>query len=230
MDAALGLEHAEGVRTFDAEVDVLVACLFAGLDVVLLDLPALALGVALVHAVEHRHPVARLGAALAGVELHEHVALVELAAEQRLEAELREEALGLGAFDEHIAERCLAGLALLGLGKLEHHLGVLDRLREAVERHHVGALRVGRGDRLARLGLIAPEVCRRLLGLERGELGAALLHLDVAGHLADARLEVRDLLPDLLCLKQLFLLLLRHSARIIPFFVVRGLWLVVRKL
>ena len=84
VDAALGLEHAEGVGPLDLEVDVFVARLFARLRVVFLDLPALRLGVALVHAVEHRHPVARLRAALARVKLDEHVALVELAAEERL--------------------------------------------------------------------------------------------------------------------------------------------------
>ena len=88
MDASLGLQHAEGIRPFHAEIDILKPSLFARLAVVLLDLPALILGVSLVHAVEHRNPIARLRSALTCMELHEHVALVELAAEQRLHPDL----------------------------------------------------------------------------------------------------------------------------------------------
>ena len=217
VDAALGLEHSEGVWAFDLEVDVLVAGLLALLRVVFLDLPALALGVALVHPVEHRDPVAGLGAALAGVELHEHVAGVELAAEERLEAELREEVVGLRAFGERVLEGGLPRLALLHLGELEHHAGVLDRLLERRERHDVCALGVRRGDDVAGLGLVVPEIASRLLGLQSGKPLAAVADLDVVGHLADLRLQPVDALPDFLRLDQLRFLLFRHNLRIIPY-------------
>ena len=216
VDAALGLEHAESVRPLDAEVDILVARFFARLHVVFLDLPALRLGVALVHAVEHRDPVARLGAALACVELNEHVALVELAAEKRLKSELAEVFVCLGAFSEGVLEGRLLGRALLHLGELEHHASVLDRLRKSRERHDIRAFRVRRGDDFLCLRLVVPEITRRLLRLEIGELLAPVVDVDIVGHFADFFLEVFNLLPDFFDFQQLYFLFFRHDLKIIP--------------
>ena len=198
MDSALGLEHAERVGAFDPEIHVFETGFFARLAVVLLDLPALILRVALVHAVEHRHPVARLAATLTGVELHEHVALVELAAKQRLQTQLPEELVRPGALGKRVLQGGLLGLALLHLRELKHNACVLDRLDERIERHGVGALRVGGGDHLLGLGLVVPEICARLLLFELGEPFAPVVYPHVLGHLGYGLLQRLDSRTDLL--------------------------------
>ena len=145
------------------------------------------------------------------MELHEHVALVELAAEKRLEAELAEVFVGLGAFRESVLQRVLLGGTLFHLGELEHHASVLDRLRERSERHDVGAFRVRRGDYLLCLRLVVPEITRRLLRLELRELLAPVVDVDVVGHFADFLLKVFDFLPYFLYFQQFDFLFFRHD-------------------
>ena len=81
MHAVLGLQVAVGVVAADHHRGALDARFFAGLVVDDLRRPALALGAAQVHAQQHLRPVLRFGAAGAGMDGHDGVALVVLAGE-----------------------------------------------------------------------------------------------------------------------------------------------------
>ena len=145
------------------------------------------------------------------MKLHEHIVLVELAAEERLQTEFAKVLVGLRTFRERVLERCLLREALLHLGELQHHARILDRLREGRERHDVRALRVRRRDDLLGLRLVVPEIARSLLLLKRGQFLTALVDLDVVGHLADLTLQLFDSLPDLFDFQQLLFALFCHN-------------------
>ncbi len=91
VDAVLALEEAVGVLALDHDGRALQPGLVAVEIVHQLDLVAVALGPHIIHAVEHRGPVLRLGAAGTGVEGQNGVVRVVLAGQQRAEAH----ALGL---------------------------------------------------------------------------------------------------------------------------------------
>ena len=86
MDAAFGLAPAVGVGAEDAHRCRLDAGLLARAFLDPLDLVAVALGPANVHADQHLGPVLALGTAGAGVGLEVAVVAVGLAREQRIEA------------------------------------------------------------------------------------------------------------------------------------------------
>ena len=140
------------------------------------------------------------------MELHEDVVRVELAAEERLHAELAEELVRLVALGHRVLERGLLGGPLLHLGELEHHARILNRLRERIERIHVRALGVRLRDDFLGFRLVVPEIARRLLGLQLRETLPAPLDVDVRRHLPHRRAELLYALLDLLDLEQLFLL------------------------
>ena len=110
MHAILALEEAVGVLALDEDIGGLDAGGVAILIVHDLVGKAVALCPARVHAVQHRAPVLRLGAACAGMEGHEGVVAVVFTGEQRAELLL-----------------CYGLLELLeaGLKLLEHGLVVL---------------------------------------------------------------------------------------------------------
>ena len=161
----------------------------------------MALGPHVVHAVEHRGPVLRLGAARAGVEGQDRVVRVVLAREQGRQAHR------LGLFGEggelalqllehgrvvllagHLAERIhvvpgraelfiALDLALERLEALLHLLGLLHVVPEAVARAHglelLDLLR--RGLELERA---AQDLERRLRGVEPGFVFFKFQHID----------------------------------------------------
>ena len=88
MHADFAGEQAVGVFAVDAEGRRLDARFFAGLIFVHLRGEALALSPAQIHAHEHLGPVLRLGAARAGMDGDDGVALVVGAGEQRLDLQL----------------------------------------------------------------------------------------------------------------------------------------------
>ena len=143
------------------------------------------------------------------MEFHEHVALVEFPAQKRLQTQLAEVFVGLGAFLKRILKRGLLRGALFHLGKFVHDRGVLDRLHQGVVWNDVCALGVGLGDHLAGLGRTVPEVRPRLLGLERRKRLATIVDFDVVGHLSDALLQIFDALTHLFDFQQF--LLFRHG-------------------
>ena len=210
VNAALGLEHAEGIRTLHLEVHVLVARFFTRLRVVLLDLPTLLLGIPLIHAIQHRDPVASLRAALTRVQLDEDIALVELAAQKRLQTQFVKVAVRLRALAQRVLERDLLRFALFHLGELKHHARILDRLQKRVIGNHVRTLGVRRRNDLTGLRLVVPEIALRLLLLKTRQLRPTLVDLDVLGHLTDAPLQILDALTDLFNLQQLGLHFLCH--------------------
>ncbi len=85
MHARLGLEPAIGVLAFDLNGRRLEARLFARVAFDQLDLVALLVGPAHVHAHQHFGPVLALGAARACMDFEEGVVAVGLAREQRLD-------------------------------------------------------------------------------------------------------------------------------------------------
>ena len=146
------------------------------------------------------------------MELHEDVAGVELAAEQGLHAELAKELVGPVALRHRVLQRGLLGRPLLHLGKFEHHGGVLDGLRERIERPHVRAFGVRRGDNLLGLRLVVPERGLGLLRLQRGQLRAAVGDLHVVGHFGDTLLQRRNPLADLFDFQQLLFDFFCHNS------------------
>ena len=155
MDARLGLEPAIGIETGDLDGDRLDAGLLARGLLDPLDLVAVRLGPAQIHAQQHLGPVLRLGAAGAGIDLEEGVVGVGLAREHALQLQachllLERQELLLDLAQDRLVTLRLGELGEIGgVGEpaLERALTV-DRLGEAVAFPHQ-ALRL--------LG-VAPEV------------------------------------------------------------------------
>ena len=192
MHAVLALEEAVGVLALDEDIGGLDAGGVAVLIVHDLVGKAVALCPARVHAVQHRAPVLRLGAACAGMEGHEGVVAVVFTGEQRAELLLR---YGL-------LELLEAGLKLLEHGLvvlLDRHLAdgqqvvaqrahPAIRLDLALERAHAGddllaLLRIIPETRLRGLDLQLLYLTLRLLQTERGvqllKLGLEVVQLDL---------------------------------------------------
>ena len=128
VHAVLALEPAIGVAALDLHGRRLDAGLFAAGLLDPLDLVAVLLGPARVHAHEHVGPVLALGAAGAGMDLEVGVVAVGLARQQRLELapgdvrlEPPQRVLGVG--DD--------GAVLLGLAELDHGELVVELLLDA---------------------------------------------------------------------------------------------------
>ena len=187
VDARLGLQPAVGVRAADLVGGRADAGLLARAFGDELDLHALGLGPADVHAGEHRGPVAALGAPCPGVDLEEGVVSVRLAVEERFGLALRrlvaqraDRRLGVG--DD--------GVVALGLAELDE-LALVGEL--AGERLHA-VQRVGEGlavaHQLLGAGGVGPE--RRVLGH-----GVELLEPVLGGVPADALAQELERLLDL---------------------------------
>ena len=130
MHAVLGLEPAEGVAALDLDGRRLDAGLFARRLFEILDLVAVLLGPARIHAQQHVGPVLALGAARAGVDLEIGIVGVGLARQQRLELAPRH--LGL-----ELLERLFGVgdglLVLLGLPQIDHGELVVQLLLDAAD-------------------------------------------------------------------------------------------------
>ena len=163
----LGLEPAVGVVALDEEGRALDAGLLAVGDVDELDLEAVLLRPARVHAQEHCRPVLALGAAGAGMDLDVGVVRIGLAGEQGLDLP----PLGLGL---HLADRRLAlgdgGFVVLGLAELDQ--GRAASSRSCFQSPDGRDPLVERGalahDGLRRLGIV-PEVGVLGAGVQLGE-------------------------------------------------------------
>ena len=134
MHAVLGLEPAIGVAALDLDGGRLDARLFAlgFLDIV--DLEAVRVRPARVHAQQHRGPVLALGAAGAGVNFEIGVVIVGLARQQRFELAPRHFGLeiaqgGFGLGDDF--------LILLRLAELDHRHLIVELLLHAGERAEI---------------------------------------------------------------------------------------------
>jgi len=128
MHAVLGLEPAEGVAPFDLNRCRLDARGFAFGLFQPLDLVAVPLGPARIHAKQHASPILALGAARPGVHFEIGIVGVGLAREQRLELAPRH--LGL----ELLQRRFRLGngfLIFLGLAELDHGQLVVELLFDA---------------------------------------------------------------------------------------------------
>ena len=155
VHAVFGLEPAIGVVALDLDGRRLDAGFFAvGLfDVV--DLEAVLLGPAHIHAQQHVGPVLALGAAGAGMHFEVGIVGVGLARQQRLELAARD--LGL----ERAQRRLRLGddlLVVLGLAELDHRDLVVEVLLDAGDR---GELVLERGALLhhpARALRVVPEI------------------------------------------------------------------------
>ncbi len=134
VHAALALEAPVGVRTADDERDGLQARLLAHQLVQFLDGVTRVIAPARVHAVEHRRPVAALGAARTGVDRENRGGRVVLVGEGGLQDRLLEGGLEGGRFAETLRERFLV---LFLDGQLAQDDQVLDlalEVEKAVER------------------------------------------------------------------------------------------------
>ena len=146
VDAVLTLEIAVGVLALDHDRRALDAGLFAVDIVHHLELEAVLVRPLHIHTVEHLRPVLRLGAARAGVEGQNGVAVIVLTGEQRREADLLDPLLQIGE-------------ALLQLGQ---QAGVVHLVAHVDEGEQV----VARGDELFKaVDLILQLLGAHLIGL-----------------------------------------------------------------
>ena len=158
-------ERAVGERPLDREGGRLDAGLLRVLGVEDVEPEVVALGPAGVHAQQHLGPVLRVDPARTRVDLHQGVALVVVAGQQRADLELLDRA----------AERGQRGL---DLGQQVLVLELDGRTRVVDAGAEVGQLLERRThDRLARRDLlrpllVAPEIGVAGLLVERGQLGA----------------------------------------------------------
>ncbi len=165
----LGLEPAIGVVALDQERRALDPGLLAVGPIDDVDLEAVLLGPAAVHALQHLGPVLALRAAGAGMDLEIGVVRIGLAGEQALDLAAR--GLGLDPADGGLAFPDARRVAL-GLAELDQRHGILEVLLEAPDSAGLVLERVPLAhDLLRRLGVV-PEV--RVLGLSV-QLGEASL-------------------------------------------------------
>ena len=108
-----------------------------------------------VHAEQHLGPVLRVGAAGAGVDLADRVALVVLTAEQR--AQLEPVELGRDLRDP-VRDLTFDRVVALFASELEQRLEVGDALAQVVDELDVGADARLLGRDLARLVLVVPQL------------------------------------------------------------------------
>ena len=135
MHAALRLAKAVGILAGDQKRGAFDAGDFARKQFADLDLPTARLTPALVHSQEHAGPVARLGAAGAGVDGENAVAAVVRPVEQQLEFERFDFPGELGQVGRQLGLNIFLRGLVLAVGQLEHRL-------------HVGELRFGLEQRL----------------------------------------------------------------------------------
>ena len=145
------------------------------------------------------------------MKLDEHIALVELSAQKRLEAQLAEIPFSLRAFGERIFKGRLSGLALFHRRQLKHYLGIFNSFHEAIVRDYIRPFRIRLSDNFASLILIVPKIGSGLHRFKLCKLLAALCNLNIFGHFAHADFQIRHFLPDFFSLEQSFLFLFRHD-------------------
>ena len=177
----LGLQPAEGVAALDLDGRRLDPGLFALglLDPV--DLVAVLLGPARIHAQQHVGPVLAFGAAGAGMDLEVGVAGIGLAREQRLELAPRHFGLELPERVFGVADRLAV---LLGFAQLDHGELVVELLLDAADG---GELVLERGallHQLLRALLIVPERGIFRLAVELGKARARLVEVKDASSAA----------------------------------------------
>ena len=135
VHAPLGLAVAVGVLAGNEQRGALDAGDFAREQFADLDLPAALLAPTLVHAQEHVRPVARLGAAGAGVDGEDAVAAVVRPVKHQLQLECLELPGEPGQVGGQFGLNVFLGGFVLAVGQFEHRL-------------HVGELRLGLEQRL----------------------------------------------------------------------------------
>ena len=175
MHAVLAAQHAEGVLPFDLHDRAIEADDFAGHHVEELDLPALLLGVAHVHAIEHVGPVLGFKPAGTRIDGHDGIACVGR--------------IGEPGFDLHAIER--AGQACAQLVEFDgERVILLDELESGpcvLERRAGRAIFIeGRADvaralgsRLGRLRIV-PESRLRDGGVEIMQAPLVLFDMQIA--------------------------------------------------
>ena len=151
----LGGEHAVGEPAVDDERRALDARLVAFLVLDDLDLELMTLCPAQVHAEQHVGPVLGFGSPGAGVEGHDRVALVVLAAEQRPDLELLD---ARAQRSDPVFQLLLDARIVFGLRELVQDRQVLVLARELVVGLHV--VLEAREARQQRFGgrLVVPEI------------------------------------------------------------------------
>ncbi len=145
MHARLRLQPPVGVGPLDLQGRRLDPRLFPGCLFDDLDVHAVGVGPAAVHALQHLGPVLGLGAAGAGVDLDVAVVAIGLARQQRLQLRPRGQILQPPQLDDGLLE---GGLIALGVGQFREVHGVgharlellhrLDLSGEAVALAHQG--------------------------------------------------------------------------------------------
>jgi len=129
------------------------------------DLGAQALLVAVleVHAQEHGRPVLRLGAARAGLDVHEAVVRVERVGEHAAELQRRDLALQFFGIGKNAEQRRFVAL---GARQLEQLAGIGDAAADALERLDNGFERLLLFADVLRPPLVFPELGVFLLAVE----------------------------------------------------------------
>jgi hypothetical protein len=137
MHAALGVQITVGVLAADEERGRFDSDLFPGLDVDRLGSKPAALDPSLIHAQQHVRPVARLGAAGAGVNRDERIRPVVRPGEELAELELFElaEQASVLARDVTFRARALRGIVLFRRELLQHFevFGFAFKLAEGID-------------------------------------------------------------------------------------------------
>ena len=166
VHAPLGLAKAVGILAGDQQRCALDAGDFAREQFADLDRPAALLTPALVHAQEHVGPVARLGAAGAGVDGEDAVAVVVRPVEHQLQLERLQPPGELGQVGRQLGLDVLLRGLVLAIGQFDHrpHVGVL---RLGLEQRIDAALNRRRlGDEFLGIDAIVPEIVLRHLPLD----------------------------------------------------------------
>ena len=144
-----------------------------------------------IHAEQHLRPVLRVGAAGAGVDLADRVALVVLATEQRAQLEAIEL---LPDLRHPVGDLTLDGVVALFACELEQRLEIRDALRQTVDELDVDAhARLLRRD-LARLFLVVPQLGIGGLRVELFQTLARVLDVQVLVRVAHAASRARQAL------------------------------------
>ncbi|GJD71904.1 hypothetical protein CFIICLFH_0113 [Methylobacterium goesingense] len=152
VHARLGLEPAIGIVALDQERGALDPGFVAVRPLDDLDFILPALGPAAIHALEHVGPVLALGAAGARMDFEIGIEAVRLAGEQGLDLAAR--GLLLDGADAGLAFLD-AGLVVLHLAEFDQRMGVLEVLRQLLDRVD-GVIELGAlaHDLLGRLGIV----------------------------------------------------------------------------
>ena len=157
MHAAFRLAKAIGVFAFDAEGDALQTGGIAGERVGDLPFPAARIKPAAIHAGKHFRPILRLGAARAGVDGEDAIALVMRAVQESFQLEGVEVGEQFFRVTLHLGFELQLHRFRFGGGEFEHDLQVFHLFGEAREGIEFAANIVGLIDDFLRGLLVVPE-------------------------------------------------------------------------